>query len=112
MTNLKIIYTEIHRVKKTYVDEIDISSATQWTALIEKVRSRIGDDDFVLDDFPVEPSENLDDWLFLYQFLYSGEYSQTIDGVGTIENPFDCEREWSIQNQKGEVLLSDPNLEP
>jgi hypothetical protein len=112
MTKLKIFYTEIHRVKKTYVEEIDLSSATQWTALIEKVRSRIGDDDFVLDDFPIEPSENLDDWLFLYQFLYSDEYSQTMNAVGQIDNPFDCEREWSIQNKKGEVLLSDPNLEP
>jgi hypothetical protein len=111
MTNLKIIYTEIHRVKKTYVKEIDLSSATQWTALIEKVRSRIGEDDLVLDDLPIEPSENLDDWLFLYQFLYADEYSQTIDAVGEIENPLDCEREWSIQNLKGDVLLADPNFE-
>lgn len=110
MTKLKIFYTETHRVKKTYVEEIDLSSAAQWTALIEKVRTRI-DDDFVLDDLPSEPSENLDDWLFLYQFLYSDEYSQTIDGVGMTENQFDCEREWSIQNQNGEVLLSDPNLD-
>ncbi|MBJ7280050.1 MAG: hypothetical protein JHD08_05650 [Candidatus Nanopelagicales bacterium] len=112
MTKLKIFYTEIHRVKKTYVEEIDLSSATQWTALIEKVRSRIGDDDFVLDDFPVEPSENLDDWLFLYQFLNADEYSKQIEGSDSSNNEADCEREWSIQNKKGEVLLSDPNLEP
>ena len=49
MTKLKIFYTEIHRVKKTYVEEIDLSSAAQWTALIEKVRNLI-DDEFVLDD--------------------------------------------------------------
>jgi hypothetical protein len=110
MTKLKIIYTEIHRVRKTYVEEIDLSSSTQWTALIEKVRSRI-DDDFVLDDLPIEPSENLDDWLFLYQFLDADEYSQRIEDAVANENPLDCEREWSIQNPKGKVLLSDPNLE-
>ena len=112
MTKLKIFYTETHRVKKTYVAEIDLSSAAKWTALIEKVRSRIGDDDFVLDDFPVEPSENLDDWLFLYQFLSANEYSKEIECSDSSKNEADCEREWSIQNQKGEVLLSDPNLEP
>jgi hypothetical protein len=110
MTKLKIIYTEIHRFKKTYVQEIELSSATHWTALIEKVRSRI-DDDFVLDDLPVEPSENLEDWLFLYQFLNADEYSQKTEAAVEIENPMDCEREWSIQNHKGKVLLSDPNLE-
>jgi hypothetical protein len=112
MTKLKIFYTEIHRVKKTYVEEIDLSSATQWTALIEKVRSRIGDDDFVLDDFSVEPSENLDDWLFLYQFLSANEYSNEIEDSDSSKNETDCERAWSIQNQKGEVLVADPNLEP
>jgi len=112
MTKLKIFYTEIHRVKKTYAEEIDLSSATQWTTLIEKVRSRIGDDDFVLDDFPVEPSENLDDWLFLYQFLNANEYSQNIENAVEIENSMDCEREWSIQNHNGKVLLADPNFEP
>ena len=111
MTKLKIFYTEIHRVKKTYVEEIDLSSATQWTALIEKVRSRIGDDDFVLDDFPVAPSENLDDWLFLYQFLYTADYSKEIEDSDSSKNEADCEREWSIQNQKGEVLIADPNFE-
>ena len=110
MTKLKIFYTEIHRVRKTYVEEIDLSSSTQWTALIEKVRSRI-DDDFVLDDLPIEPSENLDDWLFLYQFLDADEYSQKIEDAVANENALDCEREWSIQNTKGKVLLSDPNLE-
>ena len=111
MTKLKIFYTEIHRVKKTYVEEIDLSSAAQWTALIEKVRNLI-DDEFVLDDLPIEPSENLDDWLFLYQFLDSAEYSKEIECSDSSKNEADCEREWSIQNQKGEVLLSDPNLEP
>ena len=110
MTKLKIFYTEIHRVRKTYVEEIDLSSCTQWTALIEKVRSRI-DDDFVLDDLPNEPSENLEDWLFLYQFLDGDEYPQKIEDSDASGNPLDCEREWSIQNSKGEVLLSDPNLE-
>lgn len=104
MTKLKIFYTEIHRVKKTYVDEIDISSATQWTALIAKVRSRI-DDDSVLDDLPIEPSENLDDWLFLYQFLNADEYSQKIEVAVGIEKPLDCEREWSIQNLKAKCYL-------
>lgn len=111
MTKLKIFYTETHRVKKTYVEEIDLSSAAQWTALIEKVRTRI-DDDFVLDDLPSEPSENLDDWLFLYQFFDGDEYSQKIERIDSSKNDADCERKWSIQNQKGEVLLSDPNLEP
>lgn len=110
MTKLKILYTEIHRIKKTYVEEIDLSSSTQWTALIEKVRNRIGDD-FVLDDLPIEPSENIEDWLFLYQFLDGGEYSQKNESLDSSKNDADCEREWSIQNQKGEVLLSDPNLE-
>ena len=112
MTKLKIFYSEIHKVKKTYVEEIDLSSATQWTALIEKVRSRIGDDDFVFDDFSAEPSENLDDWLFLYQFLNADEYSKEIEGSDSSKNESDCERAWSIQNQKGEVLVADPNLEP
>ena len=110
MTKLKIFYTEIHRVKKTYVEEIDLSSSKQWTELIEKVRSRIGEDDFVLDDFPIEPSENLDDWLFLYQFLDSAEYSKEIEDPDSSKNEDNCEREWSIQNQKGDVLLADPNL--
>jgi hypothetical protein len=110
MNKLKIFYTETHRVKKTYVEEIDLSSPTQWTALIEKVRSRI-DDDFVLDDLPIEPSKNLDDWLFLYQFLDADEYSKKIEDAVANENPLDCEREWSIQNTKGKVLLSDPNFE-
>jgi hypothetical protein len=109
MTKLKIFYTEIHRVKKTYVEEIDLSSAAQWTALIEKVRNLI-DDEFVLDDLPIEPSENLDDWLFLYQFLDSAEYSKEIEDSDSSKNEDNCEREWSIQNQKGDVLLADPNL--
>ena len=106
MTKLKIFYTEIHRVKKTYVEEIDLSSAAQWTALIEKVRNLI-DDEFVLDDLPIEPSENLDDWLFLYQFLDSAEYSKEIEDSDSSKNEDNCEREWSIQNQKGDVLLAD-----
>lgn len=110
MTKLKIFYTEIHRVRKTYVEEIDLSSSIQWTALIEKVRSRI-EDDFVLDDLPIEPSENLDDWLFLYQFLDADEYSQKIEDAVANGNPLDCERAWSIRNPKGKVLLSDPNLD-
>ena len=110
MTKLKIFYTEIHRVKKTYVEEIDLSSAAQWTALIEKVRNLI-DDEFVLDDLPIEPSENLDDWLFLYQFLDSAEYSKEIEDPDSSKNEDNCEREWSIQNQKGDVLLADPNFE-
>jgi hypothetical protein len=110
MTKLKIFYTEIHKVKKTYVEEIDLSSAAQWTALIEKVRNLI-DDDFVLDDLPIEPSENLEDWLFLYQFLDSAEYSKEIEDSDSSKNEADCEREWSIQNQKGEVLIADPNFE-
>jgi hypothetical protein len=110
MTKLKIFYTEIHKVKKTYVEEIDLSSAAQWTALIEKVRNLI-DDDFVLDDLPIEPSENLSDWLFLYQFLYSADYSKEIEDSDSSKNEADCEREWSIQNQKGEVLIADPNFE-
>ena len=111
MTKLKIFYTEIHKVKKTYVEEIDLSSAAQWTALIEKVRNLI-DDDFVLDDLPIEPSENLSDWLFLYQFLNADEYSKEIEGSDSSKNEADCERAWSIQNKKGEVLVADPNLEP
>ena len=110
MTKLKIFYTEIHRVKKTYVEEIDLSSAAQWTALIEKVRNLI-DDEFVLDDLPIEPSENLDDWLFLYQFLDSAEYSKEIEDPDSSKNEDNCEREWSIQNLKGDVLLADPNFE-
>ena len=110
MTKLKIFYTEIHRIKKTYVEEIDLSSAAQWTALIEKVRNLI-DDEFVLDDLPIEPSENLDDWLFLYQFLDSAEYSKEIEDPDSSKNEDNCEREWSIQNLKGDVLLADPNFE-
>lgn len=73
MTNLKIIYTEIHKVRKTYTEEFDLSSSTQQTAFIEKVRNRI-DDDFILDELPSKPSKKLDDWLFLYQFLDADKY--------------------------------------
>ena len=72
MTNLKIIYSEIHSVTKIYADEIDLTNTAQWKALIEKVRSRI-DDDSILDDLPVEPSDNLEDWLLLYYFLDAEE---------------------------------------
>lgn len=61
MSNLKIVYTEFHKIVESYTSEIDLSSSAQWTALIEKVRSRIDDDDSVLDDFPTEPSDNLED---------------------------------------------------
>ncbi len=63
MSKLKIFYTEIYRFKKAYVVEIDLSTATQLIALIEKVWSRIVDE-FVRDDFPIELSENLDDCVF------------------------------------------------
>ena len=106
MTNLKIIYTEIHRYKKTFINEIDVNSQEQWTALLEKVRARI-DDDSILDDLPVEPSDDLEDWLFLYYFLNADEYPQKIDVAAEIKNPFGCEREWEIQNQAGEILIED-----
>ena len=78
--------------------------------MIEKVRNLI-DDDFVLNDLPIELSENLEDWLILYQFLDSAEYSKEIEDSDSSKNEADCEREWSIQNQKGEVLIADPNFE-
>ncbi|NBS75158.1 MAG: hypothetical protein EBS66_16965 [Betaproteobacteria bacterium] len=107
MSNLKIVYTEFHKIVESYTSEIDLSSSAQWTALIEKVRSRIDDDDSVLDDFPTEPSDNLEDWLFLYFFLNPEEYSQKIDLTGKINIPLRCERVWSIQNQAGEILIED-----
>ena len=110
MTNLKIIYSETHRVKKIYADEIDPTHVAQWTALIEKVRSCI-DDDSILDDLPVEPSDELEDWLFLYYFLNADEYPQKIDIAAEIENPFVCERAWAIQNQAGEILIEDLQFE-
>ena len=110
MTNLKIIYSEIHSVTKIYADEIDLTDTAQWKALIEKVRSRI-DDDSILDDLPVEPSDNLEDWLFLYYFLNADEYRQKVDVAAQIENPFSCEREWVIQNRAGEILISDLQFE-
>ena len=110
MTNLKIIYSEIHSVTKIYADEIDLTDTAQWKALIEKVRSRI-DDDLILDDLPVEPSDNLEDWLFLYYFLNADEYRQKVDVAAQIENPFSCEREWVIQNRAGEILISDLQFE-
>ena len=106
MTNLKIVYTETHHVKKIYVEKIDLSSATQWTSLIEKVRSRIDDDSYI-DDLPIEPSDNLEDWLSLFYFLNADEYSQKVEAEVKIENPLICEREWSIQNQAGEILIQD-----
>jgi len=109
MTKLKIIYTEIHRVKKTYVEEIDLSSTAQWTGLIEKVRSRI-DDDSIIKDLPDEPSDNLEYWLFLYQFLNAHEYSKEIEDSDRSKNEADCEREWLIQNNKGDVLIADADL--
>jgi hypothetical protein len=109
MTKLKIIYTEIHRVKKTYVDEIDLSSTAQWTALIKKVRSRI-DDDSIIEDLPDDPSDNLEYWLFLYQLLSAHEYSNEIEDSDNSKNDSHFEREWSIQNQKGDVLIADADL--
>ena len=109
MTKLKIIYTEIHRVKKTYFEEIDLSSTAQWTGLIEKVRSRI-DDDSIIKDLPDEPSDNLEYWLFLYQFLNAHEYSKEIEDSDRSKNEADCEREWLIQNNKGDVLIADADL--
>jgi hypothetical protein len=110
MTNLKIIYSETHRVKKIYADEIDPTNVAQWTALIEKVRSCI-DDDSILDDLPVEPSDELEDWLFLYYFLNPEDYPQKVDVAAEIENRFNCEREWSIQNQAGEIFIQDLQFE-
>ena len=106
MTNLKIIYTEIHRYKKTFINEIDVNSQEQWTALLEKVRARI-DDHADIEDLPVEPSKKLEDWLDLYFYLNPEDYSQKIDVSAEIENPFGCEREWEIQNQAGEILIED-----
>lgn len=106
MTNLKIIYTEIHRYKKTFINEIDVNSQEQWTALLEKVRARI-DDHEDIDVLPVEPSKNLEDWLYLYFYLNPEDYSQKIDVSGEIENPLDSERVWSIQNQDGEIYIED-----
>ena len=106
MTKLKIIYSEIHSVTKIYADEIDLTDTAQWKSLIEKVRSRI-DDDSILDDLPVEPSDNLEDWLILYYFLNADEYPQKVDVAAEIENPFGCERQWEIQNQAGEILIED-----
>lgn len=107
MSNLKIVYTKFHKIVESYTSEIDLSSSAQWTALIAKVRSRIDDDDSVLDDFPIEPSDNLEDWLFLYFFLNPEEYSQKIDLTCKINIPSLCERVWSIQNQAGEILIED-----
>ena len=106
MTNLKIIYTDIHRYKKTFINEIDVNSQEQWTALLEKVRARI-DDHADIEDLPVEPSKKLEDWLDLYFYLNPEDYSQKIDVSAEIENPFVCEREWAIQNQAGEILIED-----
>lgn len=110
MTNLKIIYSEIRSVKKIYSDEIDFTNRAQWTALIEMVRSRTGDDSIV-DDLPVEPSDNLEDWLLLYYFLDADDYHQKVGLAVEIEKPFACEREWVIQNQTGEILTSDWQFE-
>ena len=110
MTNLKIIYSEIRKVKRIYSDEIDLTDTAQWTALIEKVRSRTGDDSIV-DDLPVEPSDNLEDWLLLYYFLDAEDYHQKVGLAVEIEKPFTCEREWVIQNQTGEILISDRQFE-
>jgi hypothetical protein len=107
MSNLKIVYTKFHEIVESYTSEINLSSTAQWLALIEKVRSRIDDDDSVLDDFPTEPSDNLEDWLFLYFFLNPDEYSQKIDVAGKVNTPSFCERVWSIQNQAGEILIED-----
>jgi hypothetical protein len=106
MKNLKIIYTEIHRYKKTFINEIDVNSQEQLTALLEKVRARI-DDHADIEDLPVEPSKKLEDWLDLYFYLNSEDYFQKIDVSGEIENPLDCERVWSIQNQDGEIYIED-----
>ena len=110
MTKLKIIYSEIHSVTKIYADEIDLTNTAKWKALIEKVRSSI-DDDSILDDLPVEPSDDLEDWLLLYYFLDAEDYHQKVGLAVEIEKPFTCEREWVIQNQTGEILISDRQFE-
>jgi len=107
MSNLKIVYTKFHEIVESYTSEINLSSSAQWLALIEKVRSRIDDEDSVLDDMPIEPSDNLEDWLFLYFFLNPDEYSQKIDVAGKINKPSFSEQVWSIQNQAGEILIEE-----
>ena len=106
MKNLKIVYTETHQVKKIYVEEIDLRSSTQWKSLIDKVRSRIDDDSYI-EDLPTEASDNLEDWLSLFYFLNADEYSQKVEAEDEIETSVICEREWSIQNQVGEILIQD-----
>lgn len=106
MKNLKIVYTETHHVKKLYVEKIDPTSLTQWASLIEKVRSRIDDDSFI-DDLPTEPSDDLEDWLTLFYFLDADDYSQKVESEAEIEKSLICEREWSIKNQDGEILIQD-----
>ncbi len=106
MKKLKITYTEIYKVKKTYCDEFDLSDSVKWKSLLDKARKR-NDCDFFLKVFPTEPSENLEDWLHLYHFLNADEYTQKVEVNDESGDEPVFEQLWSIQKQDGSVLIED-----
>jgi hypothetical protein len=106
MKKLKILYSEINKVKQTYSDEIDLNDSVKWKSLIDKVRSRF-DCDFILNLLPAEPSDRLGDWLFLYHFINADEYTQKVS-VQDENQKYSCfEQEWSIQDSDGSILIED-----
>lgn len=107
MKNLKIIYKETYKVEKTFVEEINLKSSDQWKALIEKARINLMDDNYILDLLPEEPSGNPDDWLFLFKSLTAVDYSKQSHAFLDHKDKDYCAQEWSIENQKGEVLATD-----
>jgi hypothetical protein len=101
---LTVIYTETYRVKKSFKYKIDITSAVEWQALIERARHYIDSDDPVLDELPTEPPTDLDEWLFLLYFLDGKDYKHGRTQAYGEDPSAVIEREWIIKNNKGEVL--------
>jgi hypothetical protein len=106
MKKLKILYSEIHKVKQTYADEIDLNDSVKWKSLIDKVRNR-SDCDFILNLLPTEPSDKLENWLFLYHFINADEYTQKVSVQDESRNYSFFEQEWSIQDSDGLILIED-----
>lgn len=104
MKNLKILYSEIYKVKQTYSDEIDLNDSVKWKSLMDKVRDRF-DCDSILNLLPAEPSDKLEDWLFLYHFINADEYTQKVSAQNESRNNSFFEQEWLIQDSDGSILM-------
>jgi hypothetical protein len=55
-------------------------------------------------ELPTDPSSDLDEWLFLFHFLDGKEYKDVHTHPYEEDPSAVIEREWTIKNEKGEVL--------